>query len=710
MTRTGLTCLLVAYSATAAAEDAAAPASSAPPPRTAQAEGATVGEEETIVIIDRAPDPDARTTARDRERALGDAPFVTIIHSEDHPATASVADAVGATVGAQTRSLGGFGAYESVSVRGTAPGHTAVLVDGVPLARLAAVTQDLGRYTLDSFSEVELYRGAVPVELGGAGIGGALNLVTRLGRGEAGERVRASAGIGSFGARHVRLHYGDRHGERLESATTIGYQAARGDFSYYSDNGTPLNLTDDTYQQRENNEFWQVDGASRVGLVDRSAVGGVRIGYKQQGLSGSYTQPNMAANMATLDVIGDGRFEASVGSAIARQFGYVLVEHELLRDPEGKLGGGPQDRKYLTLSGGVSTTWRAPIGATQLSAGIELRGDKFTDTDRSGRNPGASGDREGGAALAGLDIALGETIVVTPAVRLDVQRTAPAALVFASMANPVLPTRWDTLPSPRLTARALVMGDVSVKTSAGSYVRLPTLAELFGNRGTIIGSPEIRPERGQSADAGFVWAPAKALGVVDRIFVEASAFGTRARDRIVFVPSFGQVARALNVADSQTYGAELVASARLARTVSLTANYTRLVTQQLSDDPNRADKALPRQPAHAVYARVDVVRRAFGRRASAWLDGSWQSETFLDEANFMRVPPRLLVGTGARVELAAGVAASIAIQNLADARIQYLPLDPPPRPDFTETPTALTDVAGFPLPGRTVYVALDWSH
>src|SRR5262245_60051141 len=99
-------------------------------------------EEETIVVIDRAPDPDAAPAARDRERALGDAPFVTIIHAEDHPATTSVADAVGAAVGTQSRSLGGLGAYESVTVRGAAPGHTAVLIDGVPLARIAAVTTD----------------------------------------------------------------------------------------------------------------------------------------------------------------------------------------------------------------------------------------------------------------------------------------------------------------------------------------------------------------------------------------------------------------------------------------------------------------------------------------------------------------------------------------------------------------------------------------
>jgi iron complex outermembrane receptor protein len=668
---------------------------------------------ETIIVIDRAPERDADPKARDRDRALGDAPFVTIIHADDHPATASVADAIGASVGAQSRSLGGLGAYESISVRGAAPGHTTVLVDGVPLARLAAVTTDLGRYSLDAFGQVELYRGAVPVELGGAGVGGAVNLVTRLGRGDRGERVRASLGVGSFGARHARLSYGDGHLDgRVLSATTLGYQGAAGDYSYFFDHGTPLNAADDSYEIRRNNGFTQLDGATRWGLADRSIVGGVRVAGKQQGLPGSATQPALTASLATLDVIGDGHVEHVVGAATAREQGFVLVERQRLHDPDGELGLGTQNRGYLTVSAGAGSTWRLPVLRHHATAGVELRADHFRDADLDGAGDPLTGDREGGALLAAFDIALDPqaTIVLTPAARFDLVRTAPAPMAAGPSAGMVLPTRWDAVPSPRLTARAAVTGDVSIKTSAGWYVRLPTLTELFGNRGTIIGSPELLPERGPSADVGVVWAPGKALGAVDRVLVEACAFGTRSHDTIAFVSSVGYVARALNVANSQSYGGELVASARIARTLSLTANYTRLVTQQLTDDASFANKALPRQPGHAVYARADVVERVLGRRVSVWLDGSYQSSTYLDQANLMTVPARMLAGAGARVEIGGKIAVSIAVENLTDARIEHLPLDPPPRPDLTSTPTALADVAGFPLPGRTFYVSLDWSY
>ncbi len=669
--------------------------------------------EETIIVIDRAPGHDADPKARDRDRALGDAPFVTILHGEDHPATASVADAIGTSVGAQSRSLGGLGAYESISVRGATPGHTTVLIDGVPLSRLAAVTTDLGRYSLDGFGQVDLYRGAVPIELGGAGVGGAVNLVTRLGRGDKGERVRATLGMGSFGARHARASYGDAHADgRVLSSSTLGYQGAAGDYSFFSDNATPLNPNDDGYETRRNNGFDQLDAATRWGLADRTRVGGLRFAVKNQGLPGSATQPSPDASLSTIDVIGDGHVEHGAGAATAREQLYVLVERQHLRDPAGDLGLGTQDRGYLTLSGGAASTWRLPIGRHRATAGLELRADHFRDEDLAGGGEPLTGNREGGALLAGFDVALdpAAAIVLTPAVRLDIVRTAPAPMSAGPSAGMEVPARWDTVPSPRLTARAAITGDVSIKASAGWYVRLPTLVELFGNRGSIVGSPDLRPERGPSTDVGVVWAPAKALGRVDRILVEASAFGTRAHDTIAFESSVGFIARALNVENSQSYGGELVASARIARTLSLTANYTRLVTQQITDEVSFANKAIPRQPGHAVYARADVVRRVLGRNASLWLDASFQSETYLDKANLGRVPARLLAGTGARVELAGGLAASLAVENLTDVRVQYTPLDPAPRPDLTETPSPLADFGGFPLPGRTFYVSLDWSY
>lgn len=660
---------------------------------------------ETIIIIDHAPDD----AARDRETALGDAPFVTVLHGDEHSPTASVADAIATTVGAQTRSLGGLGAYQSISVRGAPPGHTSVLIDGVPLARIAAVTTDLGRFTLDAFGEARLYRGAVPIELGGAGVGGALDLITRLGRGEHGERIHASAGAGSFGARHLRMHYGDDHG-RVLSSTTLGYQGATGDYTYFDDNGTLLNQSDDGYRIRGNNGFDQIDGATRFGTVDKSAAGGARVAWKRQGLPGSTAQPAIAAELATFDTIGDGHLDVRAGSAVGRQLAYLLVEEQRLQDPMGELGLGPADREYLTLSGGGSSTWKLPIGAHRLASGVELRGDRFRDRDRSGAQRDLSGTRAGGAVMAAIDLALSSELVITPAIRLDALHSAPTPMTAGPTALMPIAPRWDVVPSPRFSTLVSVNSDLAIKGSAGWYVRLPTLLEVFGDRGYIVGSPDLRPERGPSGDLGVVWAPAKALGDVDRIVVEADVFANRAHDTIALITTAGFVARANNIGDTQGFGAELVGSARFARSVSVTASYTRLVTEQISEDVSINGKPVPRVPGHLLYVRTDATRKLAGRIVTLWIDAGWQATSFLDPASLGRVPARLLVGSGARVEIGGGAALSVTVANLANTRISELPLDPPPSPMLTETPTPLTDVAGFPLPGRSFYLAVDWTH
>jgi len=667
---------------------------------------AVADDSETIIIVDTAP-----AAARDRDRALGEAPFVTVLHPDEHPAAASVADAIATAVGAHVRSLGGLGAYASVTVRGAAPGHTAILIDGVPLARIAAVTTDLGRFSLGAFGQVDLYRGAVPAELGGAGVGGAVNLVTRLGRGERGERISASLGAGSYGARHARLHYGDDHGP-VRSSTTLGYAAAAGDYGYFDDNSTPLNPADDAYRVRRNNGFTALDGATRWGAADRSVVGGIRAAYKRQGLPGSTAQPALAAALSTTDVIGDGEFDAELGGAIAHQLAYLLVERQHLDDPRGELGLGPADREYLTLAGGGSSTWRFALGPHRGAAGLELRGERFRDRAASGDGSMLVGSRLAAAVTAAADAVFGPEarLVVTPAVRLDLVRTAPTPMTSGPQALVPVAPRRDMVPSPRLTARLTAADDLAVKGSAGWYVRLPTLIEVFGDRGYIVGSPELRPERGPSGDLGLVWAPAAPVGELDRILVEVDGFAHRASDAIALITTAGFVARAVNLGDTQAYGAELVVSGRYARTLSVTASYTRLVTEQLGGDPSVAGKPVPREPGHALYARAEAARAVLGRAAAAWLDAAWQSTSFLDPASLGEVPARLLVGAGARVEIAGGVAAALSVANLTGVRVVHLPLDPPPSPSLTEAPTALTDVAGFPLPGRSFYLSLDWTY
>lgn len=687
------------------------------PPAFADDDAPTVGDE-TIVIVDhgRGGPRDAVTddpAARDRGRALGDAPFVSIIHPDDRAGElATLAEALAHLPGTQVKSLGGLGGFSALSVRGAPPGHTAVLVDGVPLSRIASVTADLGRFELDGVDQVELYRGAVPVELGGAGVGGALDLITRLGRGTRGERFLISAGAGSFGARHVRVRAGDDlAGGRVRAMATAGYTGATGDYRYFSDGGTILDRSDDSWPTRANNGFDQLDAALRLGGTgDHAPVGGVRATWRHQGLPGTASAPAYRADLATISVLADGAIATTAGPMLGRHRGFVLVERQRYRDRDGEVGLGVQDRRYLSGSAGATTAWGFSTARHRASAAVDVRGDVFRDHDQLTDRPRVTGDRLAGGVAIEDDVGLTPAVSVVPAVRVDVVRTAPAA-------NPDEPddpiataVRTDALYSPRLTARWLAGADLAIKASAGRYARLPTVLELFGDRGFIVGAPGLRPETGWSGDAGVVWAPARRYRNVDRITVEAAVFASVPRDTIALITSAGGIARAHNTGDARIAGVELAGAARLDRALTVTANYTLLDGVQRTDEPSFAGKRLPRQPVHALYVRADFATTVEHRLAIVWTDAEYQSTTYLDQANLLAEPGRVLAGAGVKAELGAGVLVGFEVRNLTDRKLVARTLDPPPRPDLTSVPMALSDVAGFPLPGRAFYLTAEWTH
>jgi outer membrane receptor protein involved in Fe transport len=111
--------------------------------------------------------------------------------------------------------------------------------------------------------------------------------------------------------------------------------------------------------------------------------------------------------------------------------------------------------------------------------------------------------------------------------------------------------------------------------------------ELFGDRGFVVGSPDLRAETGTAGDAGLVWAPARRFGPLDRVLVEAAAFMSRSADTIIIRPAGGGgVSYAANLGGAHIVGAELALSGRLARTVTATGNYTLLDAVQRDDEPS----------------------------------------------------------------------------------------------------------------------------
>lgn len=694
---------------------------------------------ETIEIHGRAPEGDA--VHRDAGRGLSDPGFVTVVHVDERAGeTASVAEVLAEGVGVQVRSTGGLGSFSSLSVRGAEPGHTTILVDGVPVSRLASVGFDLGRFDLRSVSEIELYRGAVPASYGGAALGGALNLITRTGPGPDGETMNIDAGLGAFGARHARVRWlGGETGGDGGHHLSVTYAGAAGDFRYFDDRGTNLETGDDRVVARENNHYDQIDAVARTrgrrGALDYQA--GLRSGWKDQGVPGSASVQSSRTALASMTHIADVQVSQERLAGSPAMTGHVsaygVLEWQRYQDPAGEVGLGVQNRRYTSASAGTVARISLDPAAWGVfghltTASVEARLDHFRDRDASAGEVGGPDEGAGaeiGASTHGRRTTLAATVAHTwsaterltvyPAVRVDWLRTNPLA-DRNRPAPGAMDRRDDLVPSPRVSARLSLAESVVAKGSVGRYMRAPTALELFGDRGFTVGNPALKNEVGTSAELGLVFAPMRPLRQdrvrerlrLDRVYVEAALFARRARDAIVFVSSGGPAATALNLGDTRVHGLEASWSMRALRVVTLQGNYTFLHTEQRSPMISYDRQPLPQRPRHQLYGRLDVEGTGITRALSVWGDASWVTSSFLDAAGLSRVPGRALIGAGARLAPWRALSIGIEVKNLTDQRVEHLTLEPPPRPDLTSVPQAVADVFGYPLPGRAFYLTATW--
>lgn len=655
--------------------------------------------------------------AADAARALDEPAFVTIVHVSDREGeTTSVAEVLAESVGVSTRSLGGLGSFASISVRGASPGHTAMSIDGVPLSRIAAAAADLGGFELASFSEVEVYRGGVPVALGGAALGGAVNFVTATRPDASGHTMRVSAGAGSYGARHVRGRWRDALFDgRLGVHASAGYRGADGDFAYFNDNGTSLNPDDDSYPTRTNNDFDQGDAVLRARWRDGAFTieGGARTLVRDQGLPGVASVQTEAARLSSWSQLVDARASRRAGRALLGGSLFALFEREQLDDEMGEVGLGADQRRSDTMSVGASATAAWAVGARhRLLTGVEglvesLASESPMNEEASTRN----GRRLAAAASAAGEVAVaGDRVILVPAVRVDALRSDPGTGWDPILVDPSeLAVRREWYASPRLAVRARVTDSFVIKSSAGRYFRAPTLTEAYGDRGFLVGNPALAAETGTSADAGAVLAPATATGPFDRIYLHAAAFGSRPNDAIAFVPTAGRSALAKNVGDANIVGAESAVTFRLWRRATIAANYTLIDSEVVSPTPSYDGKRLPLRPRHQLYGRADIAQRALGTLVVVWGEASFTSGNYLDAANTSEVPSRRLFGAGVKLSPVPDVVLAFEAKNLTDERVETIDLDPAPRPDLASVPRAVSDVLGYPLPGRSFYLSMDWS-
>ena len=607
----------------------------------------------------------------------------------------TTADVLGRVPGVRVNDLGGLGGFSTVSIRGSTSSQVSVYLDGLPLGRGGLGLSNLADLPFAAVERIEVYRGAAPAEFMDAQLGGAINLVSRAANPSGPPRQGQTAvfGGGSFGTR--RFGASQEITGRGWSALLIADRLqSDGDYAFHDDNGTALEPNDDEITTRRNNWTRHDEALLQVARALPRA-GSLRI--SGQWVEQEHGVPGLSSFQSQRARAGASWLATRVALHAPRVWRQQLqlrghVDHlwrrDTFEDLFSEIGLGYQDNRDVTRTWGAhgDASW-TPGRRLTLALAVSGRHERFEPWRRFPA-PGAGPQQTRTTWSGGLDAR------VMPIARLSVHGGVRAQHEIDAFSS-TLRTQYAQQPArsgrreytePRAGARLRLVNGLHLRGGWGRHHRTPSFLELFGDGGSVAGSSDVVAENGTNRDLGVQWM-ARRRGVAARF--EVTAFRNDVENFIVFLPQSQRTFVARNIGAARLRGDEWawsLAAADSAPRWTLDGHCTRLDAIDRGVDRTwYAGKALPGRPALQVFQRAAV------RVAGFELGYAFEhiARNYLDRFNLEVVARRDLHSLDARWRWRR-TSLQLELHNLSDERA--------------------ADVAGFPLPGRALFVTASYAH
>jgi vitamin B12 transporter len=637
--------------------------------------------------------------------------FVSRASIEDAPREVTdAASLIEPLPGVHVRRLGADDAFSTLSIRGTGSSQVAVYLAGVPLTGGADPSLDLATLPLWPGARARVFRSFAPAALGRGSLGGTLVLDTPSPRAPPSTEVWAAAG--AYGSRRLRI--GDVRGEPDGVRVATGFSASRSDddFSYLDPSATAQS-GHDVYATRLNAGHAAANALASIAIPVRlrgSEGEGERRGaltvttlaqIRRQELPGTTSRPTTSQRLASNRLLAalELTLPASSGAFGVRGWGRRegLEIRDTLADAQATLG--PTSTDDAILAAGGSLGWRGrPTDATTLEARIDGSAERFLPGTWVGTT------QPPGARRTNAGVGVDATVRAAPPLTLAASARGDAWF-DASEITPDPGTTSELRPTGNLGAE-LALGPVTLATHGGVLARPPSFVERFGNRGSFLGDPLLKPESATTVDLGAAFT--KKLGRV-KLHLEAATFATFAEDLIVFVPkgAYGR-AKAVNIGRGRILGTE--AEARVAAYgFELRVSHTALATANESEcrfvGGGCERPPLPGRPTNDLVG--DLAFSAGPLRVRYGIDVV--TGIYEDTTGSTLVPDRVLHSTGARFEVpgAPGLSLSVDIRNLFDLRVaEYAGVGILGESRVVRAP--IGDALDYPIPGRRFLFSARW--
>ena len=564
--------------------------------------------------------------------------FMTQIKKTDFEGKINdITDIIKKESGIQIRRTGGFGSYASVSFRGTSSNQVMVYMDGILLNDASGGGVDLSNIGLSDVESIEIFRGTAPLQFSHASIGGVLNIKTL--RTKPGLKGSVSVGSGSYGLNSQSIFLNHRPG-KWDYLLSFDHIETDNDYEIFNDFNT-RNPYDDCWETRKNDRLDQFNFLSRIGvdLTDHARVDlSTHWFSKDKGLPNAFNlMSSTAYDIRKKDFIARMAVDQMGAWRLNTNLGYTQKK-EYYDDPHGDIGSltgiGKQRYQYDTQ------TFTFHLDAENFTENFltrlmfESRYETYNPKDLL--NVETTRDCDRLMFITGIQetiFLLNQQLLIIPGMRLYTLRDALRG-TYNQSTNQWIQDKIEekSYVSPQLGIRYQFQSGLVLKANAAKYTREPSFYERYGDRGMVMGNPELKAEKGINIDLGFEFNRFSVLPNIQRFSCGAAWFWSDIDNIIIREPDSSGIIRYGNHEGARIDGIESSLNLEFLKYFKLISNATFQHTTNL----DRTFSVFYKKALSGRYERSYLNRleaSAFGLRVySEW---TRESGMYYDSANLL---------------------------------------------------------------------------
>lgn len=572
--------------------------------------------------------------------------------------------------GLQVQQAGGLGNPALISIRGANSSQTTLLINGIKSNNSQFGGYDLNSIPLNQIEAIEISRSGSSFDLADQAIGGTINIITR----QSEERPSLSINVGS--ERTISTSFSSPLSPGLSVQLDHEQSANNYDFPVPSPINNPQNR--DQEQALKNAEFER----SSIQLVQKykEISARVRLNKQNKNIPDYYRNSNnnnahLSQEDLTLSLQGEHQFDHTNNG---KQF---LTEHnwqvfhqttdEKFQDKQGVIGLGTDNDKFIQSRS--EAQWQSKISLpqwqfqTQISAFEERFISKYLDDPDSYSCTTPQGNCDQMADQQGHKVLLGSrwsNMKQNQQISADLYQTQ-------TQSKNQLRNKQDTAEKDSQSfigynvKYSFLTTDTDTHFSIKKSNRHPSLFQLFGDRGLLLGNPSLEDERSMNYSIDNLYRVNKQHQINSAIFYR------KLENAIVPVYDSRGVGRYENSKDAYLSGIELQWR------YQTDAFYSQLSADLYkSNSTNKDVKSFNNKQIAGIYHNnLGLVTGFIFSRHNIEIINHFNGNIYIDRSNLVKGDDHLITDLNYQYQRT-NLSLGISLKNLTDIRYN----------DFTNRP------------------------